>query len=588
MGQERLKIKYILFCHYSDSEEEPSQKLRRYRDQLKTILDDSNYPGLLILFWHPGWLELLNSVGADFNPHTFAEEFKKSEDEQKAVKKVLGDSTVRVAAGCPAKTLADRVRFVTAGDLYEIVNNLRGDRPGLEAKRLRRFLGGDVHCTLYDTTKVVEAIVHARHIGANVPIFRLDWDVLFNDENLSNGLRLQKAIKEAVGYYTAHSDDPHIYSFMFSASYIRPQGPISTWTAEDWMGAFATRPFPALLATKELLQNPVSSESANLKKCFNAQTTREFYGIQENRGKLELTGNSGITEIGSNPLTGVISGALLCMSDGAMLDLPPGSNFHENITWIDDHLKYSLLRELKHLKPYEICGEPRTERPTRVPDCEVKKKRPHVKDIAEYVLGTYLPTLVGGCIVDAWIQPNPAPKKSEIELPTTGVFTEALQKALKQGHPPEGGELRQLKKKLEQQALQRLEEVRTQWAQLKANDNNRQDTFASLWVGNPSPIRSQYKLSGERKYPKYHEDEWLGWGLKKNGEVASIKSRNDLNPAISQLLDQLIEDAVTYIEWSLEWPKFIQSVRGIEPGDLIPTPDTVEKLRSHESESFLS
>jgi hypothetical protein len=576
MGQERLNFKYILFSHYNDSKETPSKKLEKYQNDLKILLDDQNNPGLLILFWHPGWLELLNSVGADFDPHKFAQEFKKSEDEQEAVKNLLDAVQVRVPVSCTAKTLADRVRFVTAGDLYKIVNNLRGDRPGLEAKRLRKFLGGDVHHTLYDTTKIVEAIVHARHIGANVPIFRLDWDVLFNNDNLENdALRLRSAIRNSVDYYTAYNNDPHFYSFLFSASYIRPHGSINTWTAEDWMGAFATRLFPALLATDNLLQNRVSSDPTNLNGCFDAETAQKFYGIQENAsGELKLTSNPGITEIGSNPLTGVISGALLCMSDGAMLDLPPGSNFHENVTWIDDHLKYSLLRELKHLKPYEICGEPRQERPTRVPDCEVKKERPHIEDIAEYVLGNYLPTLVGGCIVDAWIQPAPEPKKSEIELPTTGVFTQALQEALKYGHPPEGRELRQLKKKLEQEALKRLEEVRTQWAKLKTNDNDGQDTFASLWVGNPSTIRTQYNLSGGRKDPG---DEWLGWGLKREDSVTSINSRNDLNPAISQLLDKLIEDAVIYIEWSLEWPKFIQSIRAIEPGalrvDLSFTPD---------------
>ncbi|HAC62097.1 MAG TPA: hypothetical protein DCF68_00820 [Cyanothece sp. UBA12306] len=564
MPQEQLNVRYILFCHYSDSKEDPLDKLKIYQEPLTKLLDDQEYPGLLILFWHPGWLELLNSVGADFNPHDFAQEFNKSEDKQEEVKELLDGIQVTVSPGCNPKTLAERVRFVTAGDLYKIVNNLRGDRPGLEAKSLRRFLCGDADRTLYDTTKVVEAIVHARHIGANVPILRLDWDVLFNDDNLGNGQRLQKAIIKSVKYYTECNNDTHIYSLMFSASYLRAHDSISIsdWTVDNWMGAFATRLFPALLATDELLQSPVSSDNTDLSKYFELKTAQEFYGIEENSsGELKLTSNVGITEIGSNPLTGVISGALLCMSDGAMLDLPPASNFHENVTWIDDHLKYSMHRELKHLKPYEICGEPRKERPARVKDCEVKKDRPHVDDIAKYVLGSYLPTLVRGCILDGWIQPDPAPKKSEIELPTTGVFTQALQKALKHGHTPEGRELDKLKKTLETEALKRLEEVRAQWSKLKGAKG--QDTFASLWVGDPSAIRKKY-LPREGEDP----DNWLGWGLKEDKHITSINSREDLNPAISQLLDQLIEDTVTYIEWSLEWPKFIQSIRAVEPGTL--------------------
>lgn len=563
----RLDVKYILFSHYSDRKEPPNRKLARYQSALETILHDKDNPGLLILFWDPGWRQLFSTVGADFDPHKFAKEYQNAEAEQNQVDRVLKKVTLTVSPECREKTLADRVRFVTAADLYKIVNNLRGDRPGLEAKRLRQFLSGEG----YDTAKVIEAIVHIRHIGANVPVFRLDWDVLFNDDTLKNPpSEFRQAIKKALDYYKDRNQDPHIYSFLFSASYKRPKKNITSWRSDDWMGAFATRVFPALLAQKELLENPVNSRNLT-SNYFNSETIQKFYGIEENAlGNLEIDG--GITEIGGNPLTGVISGALLCMSDGAILDLPPFSNFSQLVTWIDDHLKYALYRELKHLEIYQICGDAQNNKPKSpiVEDCQVTKARGEILDIAYYVLGNYLPTLLCGCIVDAWIQPDPRPKIDGQKLDTTGVLSKALQEALKFGRPPEGKQLRQLKQSLKNAAYERIEEVRSQWEKLKGPQD--QDTFASLWVGDPQNIKNQFHRHS--RTPKDFDtmqkagDRWVGWGIKKDSATHSITSKNDLNPGIAERIDNLIEDVIIYIEWALEWPKFIQSVRAVEPGKL--------------------
>ena len=550
-------------------------KLEKYKIKLKTILNDHDNPGLLILFWDPGWRELFSTVGADFDPHKFAEQFKKGEDEQNEVDQVLKGVSLTRPHHCKPKTLADRVRFVTAAGLYQIVNNLRGDRPGLEAKRLRRFLSGSGYGGTYDTAKVVEAIVHIHHIGANAPVFRLDWDVLFNDDTLKNPSGFQNAIKQVLTYYNNCNNDPHIYSFLFSASYTRPTSSIKTWAPEEWMGAFATRVFPALLAKKELLDHPVPvpspvpSSDRSLETYFDNDTIQKFYGIEENpSGTLKI--NGGITEIGGNPLTGVISGALLCMSDGAILDLPPFSNFSQNVTWIDDHLKYDLYRELKHLKVYQICDQPIEPRQVQGPNCQVTKARGKIADIAYYVLGIYLPTLLSGCIVDAWIQPDSRPKINDRESDKPGVFSQALQEALKRGHPPENEELEQLKKDLESTALERIRTVVSQWEKLR--DWNNQDTFASLWVGDPEIIKNNFhrhsRESKDLDTIQKAGDKWVGWGIKKDSTVHSITSKADLNLGIAERLDRLIQDAIVYIQWALEWPKFVQSVRAVEPGSL--------------------
>ena len=38
-----------------------------------------------------------------------------------------------------------------------------------------------------------------------------------------------------------------------------------------------------------------------------------------------------------------------------------------------------------------------------------------------------------------------------------------------------------------------------------------------------------------------------------------------LAPAVKCDLKGLIEDAVTYIDWALQWPQFVQAVRVLEP-----------------------
>lgn len=580
MTQKCLDFKYILFCHYNfngkekptaEKDPKPVNFLSKYKNQLKDLLDDQHYPGLLVLFWHPGWIELLNTISADFDPHKFAVEYRRSEQQQNEINKLLSSIEISVPLNCKTRYLNERVRFVTAQDLYKIINNLRGDRPGLEAKRLRKFLSGDVPRTRYDTPKVVEAIIHARHLGTNIPIFRLDRDVLFNDYNLSQKNSkgkciLHNAIKKAVQYYAHYNDDAHIYSFLFSGSYTKPNTPIEQWQLDDWMGAFSTRLFPALLADDKVLNNPTSvpsdPEKLESKKSewFDLEATRTFYGLDATGLKLDPS-NRGIGEIGSDPLDDIISGALLCMSDGAMLDLPPASNFDRFVSWIDDYLKYALHEELKHLESYEICGHLTQPRQKRIPDCQVRKERPPRKDIANHVLGFCLPNLVSGCVLDRWIKGDKKDNKN-----TTGVLTKALQKSLETGCILDKKELNQLREDLEREALERLEQIRGRWSQLKGKKDS-QDTFASLWVTDPEYIKKNYDYQSHptRKNPGKNS---VLWGLLKDNSVVKITSKDDLNPAIYKLIQKLIEDAITYIEWCLEWPKFLQSVRAIEPGSL--------------------
>src|SRR5207253_1420952 len=118
-------------------------------------------------------------------------------------------------------------------------------------------------------------------------------------------------------------------------------------------------------------------------------------------------GVSGLTSIGAHPLYAVISGALLCLSEGAILDLPPFSNFRNNVMWIDDHLKYSLHRAMYHFTSGETLNSEPGLSDARLDDVRVTKARPGISALPAYVLGTYLPTLLWGAIMDAWITNDP-------------------------------------------------------------------------------------------------------------------------------------------------------------------------------------
>src|SRR5205085_5341204 len=175
----------------------------------------------------------------------------------------------------------------------------------------------------------------------------------------------------------------------------------------------------------------------------------------------------------------------------AILDLPPFSNFRNNVMWIDDHLKYSLHRAMHHF----ISDEPLNLEPglsdARLDDVSVTKARPSVGKLPAYIFGNYLPTLLWGAIMDAWITKDsilkcrvgkldPAAEvllrkaKEQQDKAPLAPLPKAMLKALSVGHFSSKDE-DNLRETLKQTAVKRIEEVRQCWAKLKRDDQN---TFA--------------------------------------------------------------------------------------------------------------
>jgi hypothetical protein len=119
---------------------------------------------------------------------------------------------------------------------------------------------------------------------------------------------------------------------------------------------------------------------------------------------------SDLPYIGANPFRQVISGGGLCLSDGAILDLPPYSNMRLNVMWIDDHLKYALHDELGHfnIHIFEVGS-------ARENNAGFYQSRhlfqPSLWDV-RWHMRTYLMRLLLGCVADAWLRSAPCLKWS--------------------------------------------------------------------------------------------------------------------------------------------------------------------------------
>jgi len=606
-------IKYVLYSHYNKDEADDLKvykrekqttnfeklngvvHLQRHFRGLRELLTSPGHEGVLVLFYAPDKSFdnlLLEITRGNLNPDDHRRHDKSlcfAEGVAACVERKLAE-----------EELADRVRFLTPSDLLLIF----GPVNTIFAQAFRRYFIGQAPGTRYDTPKIVEAILRLRLLGNGVPVLRLDHDVIFRfgkEDKVIGDLGLFKAVACAVQAYQLRLAQPTVSTFLFSASYnskglLDPRELKRGDRFEAWSRAFATRVFPALKADPKSINEICCLSKAKrgnrlkptrlkqlqnkewdkyVKKNLDQDFAKQFYGLKDNETKLETHPTGGLASIGAHPLYAVISGALLCLSEGAILDLPPFSNFRNNVMWIDDHLKYSLHRAMHHFtsdEPLEL-EEPGLSNARF--DVSVTKERPSVGDLPAYILGVYLPTLLWGSIMDAWITHDSILKyridpldqrhkrlwrkaKSQQDQAPLAPLPKAMLKALSSGNfsPDDEDELRDA---LDTSAVTRIEKVRQLWANIRSGG---QETFASYWAqGRVKEVFSE-ECFGTRK-------DRLWEGIASGRPLSdSITKRRDLsNPDMSDKIRDLIEDAITYVHWTLRWPRFVQIVRSIRQGD---------------------
>lgn len=586
-------VRYVLYSHYPEGDDlkhydegrvgpdrlEGVQYLVKHFKGLRGMLTWPGYEGLLVLFYAPGLAKCLTGIGRGKSLNELVRdhvELRFASEVDKYIQEVMRKE-FKEEEGVP------RLRFITALDLHKVFGRLTNSKV---ARSLRSWIvgaAGDAEGGKYDSPKIVEAIVRLRLLGAGVPVFRVDHDVLFRGEENweKKNLEFSSTIGSCLTAYQLKRDTTKLSSFMFSASYDHQAllDPKEANKFRTWSRAFATRVYPALPIKKELMDTTLESIRQNApvdeawdsyaKESFNQSLARKFFGLDSD--DIKTSEVRGIGKIGAHPLTSVISGAMLYLSEGAILDLPPFSNFGLNVSWIDDHLKYCLHRELRHLSPITLrVGSERRPKNlmtfSKIDNVIVQKtgRKPR-EDLRKYIFDEYLPILLRGTIMDAWITHEPLLKyrpenlsdrdgEAWHEIPrekqSRAVLPSALQRALEEcDFGPD--EERDLRPKLFDSALKRINEVRSQWRELTEDGL---ETFASIWA----------KGEAKSRFPDLN----LKYSGIANPAVVKvdvdIPAETALDGLLQRDLSTLVEDAMGYIEWTLNWPKFVQVVRSIE------------------------
>lgn len=603
-SDDSYSYKYVIYSHYAFEDKndyemwkntdkrQQQQKIHELKGfkalserlpQLKELLNATGHEGMLVLFYAPEY-SFSNMLDALSNHELPVDESHNPVPKEGSPLRFARDVAAEVESELKREGLIERVRIISPLDLWPLLSRASWNR----VKDIRYWFIGREKVLHYDTSKIVEAIVRLRLLGAGMPVFRIDHDVLFNHDNEEQkALALSSQLSSAFEAYHARRDHAGVATFLFSVGY--DSEALADGQFDSWSRAFATRVYPAILVDKKKIcdtnrRKPSGDDKPKwteyCQAVFDVEIARKYYGLDQNN--MSAQPPSGISMLGAHPHNAVISGALLCLSTAAIVDLPPFSNFSINVMWIDDHLKYCLHRELRHL--FRIPNEVDQKlRHARIDGVYVTKARPAIDDLPSYVLGDYLPTLLWGSVVDRWITPfallkyrseqlseGDQVKRNKVRRPDalkgehkSSSLPEALAKAL------ECGEITRLEKNalktdLETLAIERINEIRRTWRGLKTPN---QHTFASLWAtGNlETALEKDYGIDTSKLKSKSHRWHGIAPGIDANADLQNV---NDLNPALITELMKLIDDAVDYIEWTLNWPTIIQLVRSVEQGTM--------------------
>lgn len=528
--------------HRADAGWVPSQPVCKYladaKEQLNSLLDETD--GLLLAFFDPG-LEL--SLRTDLSPVEVARLGLQEEYAQRVA--------TSVATTFP-RDQGSRVIFLTVGSLKNFIHELR-DR---EQRTIYRWVLGERGIGAYDTPKVIEAFLRVRLIGSGVSLLRTDWDALVNVENKvfkEVGISAD-AVRACLTHDQEQQRDVSVRTWVSSAGYQRPSAP----SYDEWSRGFATRIQPSLLATPEMCRL-VGGENFDLLKarvapstgtppemianrCFRVPLTERYLGVELRDGVWrESATTDSISQLGAHPMTAVISGALLNLSASAILDLPPFSNMTQTVMWIDDHLKFELHRALGHFgQRAGVSG--------RIEDAFVKKGRAVAgPNLAAYTWALYLPTLLLGFVMDAWI------RKEDVTESEDRPLVKALKEAITTGRF-ETRTAMKLEKELRNCAILRIGALHQAWSRLREGDT---ETLASAWATS----RVEQLVTGAVPGVSFDRESKGAGLIAANRE--KIEAISDLRHSIQDILRELIWDAVEYIDLTLHWPEMIQTIRAI-------------------------
>jgi hypothetical protein len=209
-------------------------------------------------------------------------------------------------------------------------------------------------------------------------------------------------------------------------------------------------------------------------------------------------------------------------------------------------------------------------------------------------LELYMPTLFYGIIMDKWLLASPFGflAKYPQHLATSSEHSDLAKKELEEADATEGtlikmeervrnlgklltkAELANFTDELWSSAGERMADVWWQWSHLpepKVNGTATK-TFASLWA-----TGTVAHWPGLQKYATVETYDKKALGMVKaeyTTRNANISSRaklppvtkKDMNPAMAEMMEVLINTSINQLDWTLEWPDVVQAVRDINVG----------------------
>lgn len=585
---------FALFIHYNLRKGEDWERYNgrielkpQGRDRLKTdiksilpLLDPAKdgWKGFAFIFLDLAWKELVELEGIELAS--------------------LAASLERLKAALLPWEKGRPVRLITARDLIDLVDHLQQPPGGGTVPRRHRLRRAEIERRLigpggnlrYDSAKAIEAVVRIANFSRNVPLLRFDDDVIFPRTRASRTkksmARTRHSILALCERYHELALHPDIHTFVFSGSYLDPKlapafapGPAGRRRAQarragpalkgiararlvdTALNGFATR--VVMLANLAPLEM-VDGLHAGAKNYLARLKKRTWIAPGDKRENLDLVKVrcflNGLCETGANAHRQVTSGAGLCLSDSAILDLPPFSNMSQNVMWIDDHLKFSLHHELRHfgLPPSAGARKATGSAPPAIGrvDAAWFQQQRHLTGVTladvRWHTRQYLPRLLRGMIADSWLRADP-----RVKLPASGFSARLWKKITKQagftrhfieslrrnvGKPSVGPDLRET-------ALRRLIEVRDEWCGRAYTG-----TYLHLvTVGRQDPYLEVFDRWQElgflsKFFPK---------GLVAAVDALEAGKRSPLDP----LIRSLIKDFLAYVELVRFWKTFVQSTR---------------------------
>lgn len=565
MAKNNERRTYFLFVHYGikGGLDNNKKKLKKDLEYLGKILGPTDiWEGHAFVYIDLGFRELIRGVISTSEIIRLAE----------ALVKFLTSITI-----------PKNITPVTVLNLNTFIEELENVLPKDLLNKLYRFIVSGTEQSYYDGPKIVEAILRIANIGRNTPIFRFDDDVIFygsrskmskkDQTNQEHDTRGQ--ILKLCQHYDDLCKDSQINYFVFSGGYCDPafikmvesnKKQFDNSHISKFLNGYATRvvqladtenaheEYKKLLGSKEL--NSLEPETVLNKVKVKISTKKIANFLNE------------LSSVGANPFRQAISGAGFCLSDGAILDLPPFSNMRQNVMWIDDHLKYALHHELRHF------GFKRgTQQIARSKDIYFNQSRhlpenpPTLGDV-RWHMRDYLPRLILGCIADSWLRQNKNLKQSFVDLSNKKVD------ALLEGVP--GTYAKYFIKNVGSDSISHTEFSKDLWklAYIRLSEiiklfseNKYNGTFLQLFILGPT----EQTLHGTEWEKLGFFTEFAPKGLKEAFERLSKTFDGNLNTpdnssgyvSLEVSLKILIEDFIDYIEFVGLWRHFIFCVRSL-------------------------